>query len=184
MDYSEKSAVISSCGVYRYRLRREWRELGINEHWNWETDEPLSVLFIMLNPSTADADKDDPTIRRCVRFARDWGYERMDVVNLFAARSTNPVKLYNLKNPIGPDNELHVSAAIAQAGLVICAWGNLGAYTGQDQVMLAWLAKHRLSPAHEPYVLRLNANKMPAHPLYVPKQARPVRWFPVGWQDL
>ena len=184
MDYSNTSAVLSRCGTYRYRLRREWRELGISENWNWDTDEPLSVLFIMLNPSTADAQKDDATIRRCVGFARDWGYERMEVVNLFAARTRYPADLFGLAYPIGPDNEMHVSNAISEAGLIVCAWGNHGKHMGQDQVMLQWVANNRVSSRHEPHVLRFNANKVPAHPLYVPKATRPVRWFPIGWQDL
>lgn len=184
MDYTKSSASISLCGTYRYRLTREWCELGISETWNWDRDEPFAVLFIMLNPSTADGDADDPTIRRCVSFARQWGYERMEVVNLFAARATQPKDLFGMQFPVGDYNEDHVASAIQSAGLVVCAWGNHGAYLAQDRVMLGWLAKHRHTARHEPHVLRFNANKMPAHPLYLRGDAKPVRWRPNGWVDL
>jgi hypothetical protein len=94
--YVYAGADISPDGRYRYRLWREWRGCASRDHWRWlgakdgaghELGEPLSVLFVMLNPSTADGTTDDPTIRRCVGFAKRWRYDRLEVVNLFAHRA-------------------------------------------------------------------------------------------------
>src|ERR1700733_11688299 len=92
-DYIRSYADISSCGKYRYLLEREWRGTHNPKNWEWmgfkdgvgeEVGQPKSALFVMLNPSTADAEKDDATIRRCVGFAKSWNYERLAVVNLYA----------------------------------------------------------------------------------------------------
>lgn len=106
-----RGALISECGLYRYRL---WRRWGIGPHATW----------IMLNPSTADADLDDPTIRRCIGFARAWGFSAIEVVNLFALRATNPRELGRSADPIGPDNDRHLSEAGRAAELRIAAWGH------------------------------------------------------------
>lgn len=103
-----KSAVVSECGTYRYELIRRWG-----------TDENL-LNWIMLNPSTADASMDDPTIRRCIRFAKDWAYDGIRVTNLFALRATDPRELANHPDPWGPDNHLYLGR---QDGVVIAAWG-------------------------------------------------------------
>lgn len=91
-----KSAIISECGKYRYSLSRIWDENKAN------------VLFIMLNPSTADGDVDDPTIRRCIGFAKSWGYGGIYVGNLFAYRATDPKELLKVENPIGFENIHHL----------------------------------------------------------------------------
>src|SRR5438128_11131670 len=96
---------------YRYRLWRRW-------------DRSRAVVaFVMLSPSTADAMHDDPTIRRCVGFARAWGCGGVDVVNLFALRATDPRALRKAADPIGPANERHLRRAVRAAGLVVLAWG-------------------------------------------------------------
>lgn len=108
------SAVISPCGKYRYTLTRE-----INP------DEPQRLLFIMLNPSTADASQDDPTIRRCMSFADRLCCGTLEVVNCYAYRSTDPKILSELhiKESVGPDNWYYMSKAIARADFIILAWG-------------------------------------------------------------
>lgn len=106
----DSGAVIDSTGTYRYSLYRKWAE------GQWMT-------FIMLNPSTADAAKDDPTIRRCIGFAQAWGYAGVQVVNLFAYRATKPNELLLCVDPVGPDNVKHMAMAMG-AALVVAAWGN------------------------------------------------------------
>lgn len=106
------SAVISDCGKYRYTLKREWMT-GAG-----------TCLFIMLNPSTADAEQDDPTIRRCIGFAQRWGCQRLAVVNLFAYRATEPSVLLNVENPVGPENDRYIGELLGAAKFRIAAWGS------------------------------------------------------------
>ena len=112
--FKTSSAVLSDCGLYRYRLDRRWG------------DGP-TCGFIMLNPSTADADMDDPTIRRCIGFAKREGYGGIIVVNLYAFRATSPKDMQAAPFPFGPDNHSHLTD-IARAAYyadvpIICAWG-------------------------------------------------------------
>ena len=94
MDLSiNKSATFSNCRKYRYALSRSWDE------------KKKIVLFIGLNPSTADEKKDDPTIRRCINYAQSWGFGGLQVANLFAYRATKPTKLRYVENPVGDDND-------------------------------------------------------------------------------
>lgn len=113
----DRGAVVSPCGGYRYHL---WRTLSAGE--------PLRrVAFVMLNPSTADALTDDPTIRKCRGFAQRWGFERFDVVNLFAYRATKPTTLetawLNGQDITGPGNQRWQALALRSAALVVFAWG-------------------------------------------------------------
>lgn len=109
-----RTAIISQCGTWRYRLAREWGS------------EPL-LPFVMLNPSVADADIDDPTIRRCMSFARREYAGGIVVVNLYGLRATDPARLKAADNPIGPENNLHLRELAAHAFRVgvpiVCAWG-------------------------------------------------------------
>lgn len=109
-----KKALISNDKKYRYSLSRIW------------DDSKPSVMFIMLNPSTADSDVDDPTIRRCIGFAKSWGYGGIYVGNLFAYRSTDPKKLFNSDNPIGHHNKNWLDTMSIGCEKVVCAWGNSG----------------------------------------------------------
>ena len=108
-----KSALISQCGKYRYHLQRVWDK------------ELPRVCYIMLNPSTADAEKDDATIRRCIGFAKSWGYGGIDVVNLYAYRATQPSELWKVVDPVGPDNDIWLRRMCAklEVSLVVAAWG-------------------------------------------------------------
>jgi hypothetical protein len=105
-------ASMSACGAFRYRL---WRQ--------WDEGKPR-VLFVMLNPSTADGTLDDPTIRKCLGFAKRLGYGGIEVVNLFAFRATDPGDLSAAGWPVGPDNDTHIRTACGSVGGVICAWGS------------------------------------------------------------
>lgn len=191
-DYVDTGAIISADGRYRYRLWREWRLWPDTANWYWWQEngkpvldgagapigEPKSCVFIMLNPSTADADADDATIRRCVAFAKRWKYDRLDVFNLFAYRATDPRALLALNDsddPVGPKNLHYLQSFLehrATVGHIICAWGNHGAHLGQDETMLGWLQ------GFDRYALKLSKDGHPAHPLYLPTDSDPIPFRP------
>jgi hypothetical protein len=104
------AATFDASGLYRYRLRRWWAP-------------GPRVAFVMLNPNNADARTDDPTIRRCVGFARRWAFGSVDVVNLFGYRTADPRELLRVEDPVGPENDRHLRHAVRRADLVVCAWG-------------------------------------------------------------
>ncbi len=146
-------------GAYRYRLGRR-RDAGAG-----------SVTFIMLNPSTADAEVNDPTIRRCIGFAWDWGYRALTVVNLFAYRATTPKELRRARSPVGPANDEHLLAAADAAEAVVVAWGVHGALHERDREVT-----ELLSPRVELTCLGVTKAGLPRHPLYMPKRATPTRY--------
>ena len=148
-----KWATLSPDGRYRYLLGRQVL-LGLHNK---------TMLFIMLNPSVADAETDDPTIRRCIYFARREACARLEVVNCYALRSTDPKALRSADDPVGPENAKHVRSAVARADVIVYAWGNLG-------------PAHVLDSIHEgivvpsgktPMCLGRNKNGQPRHPLYL-----------------
>lgn len=144
---TRSDATISECGLYRYRLTREW-------------GAGATAVFIMLNPSTADASQDDPTIRRCVGFAKREGCGRLEVVNLFAFRATAPKDMRAAADPIGPENDAHILAAVTAAdGPRIAAWGAHGGQRGKE-------VGRRLRGMGLK-CLGLTAALAPRHPLYV-----------------
>lgn len=180
--YVSAGADISADGRYRYLLWREWRGTHDPNNWRWlgakdgagaEIGEPKACLFVMLNPSTADGLIDDPTIRRCVGFAKAWKFERLEVVNLFALRATNPRDLLKVDNvaddPVGWQNSDKVFLAGRRAGRIVCAWGNHGAHLGQDETLRGWLPDRPL------YALGFTDAGFPRHPLYARADAQLVR---------
>lgn len=107
----KRSATFSGCRTWRYALYRRW-------------DETLPwCMFIGLNPSTADETEDDPTIRRCIGFAKDWGYGGLIMCNLYGFRSTDPKGLLACADPVGPRNDEALAACAGKAALVVAAWG-------------------------------------------------------------
>jgi hypothetical protein len=154
-----KGADISSCGRYRYRLWRRWGYGGF-------------VLFIGLNPSTADASVDDPTIRRCVDFAQAWGFGGVMMVNLFAWRATDPRDMMAAKDPVGPDNNAALIHAYLTTEMAIAAWGTRGAFLGRDAAV-----RDLLPDLH---CLRLTRDGHPGHPLHLPRELRPMPWSAGG----
>jgi len=152
------SAVFSRCGRYRYVLRREW------------DSSRDAVLFIGLNPSTADARRDDPTIRRCIGFARSWGYGAVIVANLFAFRATDPAKLKVAGDPVGPRNDRWLARLRGEAGMTVAAWGVHGKLRSRDEEFLA--------EGGELYCLGRTKGGCPRHPLYLRGDAGVVRFAP------
>jgi hypothetical protein len=123
----------------------------------------------MLNPSTADATNDDPTIRRCIGFARHWGCGRLVVLNLFAVRATDPADMKRADDPVGPENRDWFDRTLrdSHGGPVVCAWGVHGAYMEQDLTVLGWLDRVGV----EPLALGVTREGHPKHPLYLPYSA-------------
>ena len=149
-----KSAVISKCGLYRYELRRIWQpEVGL-------------VCWTMLNSSTADANFDDPTVRRCMDYTARWGYGGIIVVNEFALRATDPKNLHECTDPVGPKNDEHIMKANAEARLTIVAWGTQGKYLRRDE--------HVMMIVTFPHYLTLTKDGSPGHPLRLLKGLDPV----------
>lgn len=155
--------VISPCGRYRYTLERSWAEL------------PRYVLWLMLNPSTADGLKNDATIRRCVRYAKDWGFTGILVGNLYAYRATQPSDLFHTTEPVGPENDAAILDMVTRSQMIVCAWGQRGPLPQRR-----WNVLRDLGVPHYRQVraLRVNDNGEPGHPLRLPLGARPLEWDP------
>lgn len=158
--FLERDAVISDCGKYRYLLRRTW------DH------DRQRALFIMLNPSTADADIDDPTIRSCIRLCRSWGYGSFEVVNLFAWRATEPDALPDPEIAIGPRNNDSILGAAGRCDSIICAWGAHPKATWRGPAV--WECVETQRPAM--FCLGQNKDKSPKHPLYI-KTGTPLQVY-------
>jgi hypothetical protein len=154
----KRSASFSPCRLYRYSLWRSWgAQPGAVDRGY--------VLFVGLNPSTADETKDDPTIRRCIAFARAWGYSGVCMVNLFAFRSTDPADMLAATDPVGPENDAYLVLLARNAGLVLAAWGVNGTHMARDAQV-----KQLIPDMH---YLRLTKDGHPGHPLYLPKTLTP-----------
>jgi len=150
-------ARFSRCKRYRYALWRCWDSMR----------QP--VVIIGLNPSTADARNNDPTIRRCIRFARDWGAGGLIMINLFAFRATDPSDLKQAADPVGPRNDFWIRRSSKVGATLVAAWGNHGDWMGRSNLM-----RRRFGPRLQ--ILRLNQGGQPAHPLYLPARLRPMPW--------
>jgi hypothetical protein len=154
------NAVLSDDREYRYRLTR-----------TWDVEKP-TLAFIMLNPSTADETENDPTIRRCLDYAKDWDYGSVVVGNLFALRATDPSELSGHDNPVGPENDDHLEAICDEAEQVIAAWGTDGSLQDRGREVA-----ERLDV--DLYALDTTKHGHPNHPLYQPKDADPEVYDPL-----
>ncbi len=150
-------ATYSPCGAYRYALTLTW------------APGTPRVAWILLNPSTADAARNDPTMMRCERRSRAAGYGAMRVVNLFAIRATRPAEMKRAADPVGPAGDAALAAALRWADDAICGWGVHGRHRGRGEAVRARV--------RAPLVLGLTAGGHPRHPLYVPYRAAPVPWM-------
>ena len=146
-DYISQSGAVV-VGPYRYLLWRAWNP------------RLPRVLWILLNPSTADERVDDPTLRRLHSFSQHFGFGGLEVVNLFALRSTDPRALARMVDPIGPENDDYIREAGVRATKIIAAWGSYGTLYGRDHYILAQIA----SPI---FCLGITRNGNPRHPLYL-----------------
>lgn len=153
-------AEFSDCLTYRYSLLR----------WIKQCDEPRTVVFCGLNPSTADENDPDPTVTRCTNFAKDWGFDAYWMLNLFAYRETNRALMKKHAEPVGPRNDEVILRIANQADLFVCAWGADGGHRGRDQQVL------RLLTSIDLHCLRLTKEGHPGHPLYLPRNLEPQLW--------
>lgn len=157
------SAEISSCGTYRYLLTRQSRISNPSHQ---------TVLFVMLNPSTAGATVDDPTIRRCLGFAERWAAAGIAVVNLYALRATDPRVLRGHPDPVGPENDDWIArAAIYAGGNAICAWG-ANAEPARVRLVVTMLSRRGITL----WCLGTTKHGHPRHPLYVPGNQPLIKW--------
>ncbi len=155
----QRSATFDGSRRYRFRLTRSWDAAG------------LRVAFVLLNPSRADARQDDPTLRRCIGFARAWGFGSLEVVNLFAFRTPHPQVLRHRRRPVGRGNDRYVLAAARRSQLTVLAWGNAGAWRHRDQEVLGLLRQAGCALA----CLGVTRLGQPRHVLYLPGHLRPTR---------
>jgi hypothetical protein len=147
-------AQFSDCRTWRYALWRTWNE------------EDGHVMFIGLNPSTADENKDDPTVRRCIRFAKTWGFGGIHMLNIFAFRATKPSDLFNAKDPIGPENNRFLEMYHDPAGRTIACWGAYGSYGDRGEAVAAMLKGLDC--------LGTTKDGHPRHPLYLKADTEPI----------
>ncbi len=154
------SCVFSPDRRYRYTLQRDWMfGSGL-------------VNFLLLNPSSATEEKNDPTIERCERRARRWGYKGLVITNLFAYRATDPNEMKRQADPIGEDNDDHILAEACFADKVICGWGNHGAFRNRYKSVVEML----VSADIKLYAFTITNQCQPKHPLYIDYDIEPALW--------
>lgn len=159
-----RGARFSQCRRYRYTLSRQWGQGGV-----W-------VNFLMLNPSTADATVNDPTITRCIRRAQGMGAGGLIVTNLFAWRATDPDDMKRAgDDAVGPENDQWILNAANISSQVICAWGNHGRHLDRSAAVLKILEPHK----HKLFALNVTQAREPQHPLYVSLKKIPQPFPPV-----
>jgi hypothetical protein len=158
-DGTQCSAIFSECMGYRYRLMRIWDA----------SKKPL--VFCMLNPSTADHFRNDPTVERCERRARSMPeVGGLEVINIFALRSTDPMELYHHAEPIGKHNNDMIIEVARGAHMLVCGWGFHGNLYQRGPEVLKLLREHHVAA----YALKRTKDGNPAHPLYLPYTLQPV----------
>jgi len=152
---SDRKTIFSECRKYRYTLWRAWDMLN-----------PAYAMFIGLNPSTADETHDDPTVRRCIGYAKSWGYGALCMTNLFAFRATDPQDMKAAYSPVGLFNDVYLKQCAEDAGVVVAAWGTHGIHQNRGTIVMKML----------PGLLCLGVTKngYPKHPLYLPLGLQPL----------
>lgn len=160
IDTKADTAIYSDCEKYRYVLTRRF-----------DQDNSKVCNFIMLNPSTATAWKNDPTVARCCKYAQRWGYGALIVTNIFAYRATDPKEMKSQDSPFGDDNAYWLRMAAEMSELRVCAWGTNGAFRHQDKAII-WLMKQE--PSQELHCLEVTKHGYPKHPLYCRGDLKPI----------
>lgn len=157
---TKTGADFSLCRKYRYKL---WRI--------WDNNKPI-MMFLMLNPSTADETQNDPTVERCERRARMSSFGGVVICNIFAFRATDPKDMKAASDPIGPDNNTIIIAESKAAEIVVCAWGNHGSFNNRSaEIKKMLFAEHIVVHA-----IKISKSGEPAHPLYQPYARVPLFW--------
>jgi len=167
MDISTKAqdsiADFSSCMKYRWSLKRDLRNINSGNK---------TMNFIMLNPSTANEEFNDPTVARCENRTIDMGYSYMIVTNIFAYRATDPDDMKAQSDPVGELNDKTISDSASESDYIICAWGNHGNFMNRGAGV-----KKILDDINKPlYYLKMNGSGQPSHPLYLRKDIEPALW--------
>jgi hypothetical protein len=157
--FDTKPCLFSACRQYRYTLWREWDPLFNNQF----------LMVVGLNPSTADETKDDPTIRRCVDFAKRWGFGALLMTNLFAIRATDPKVMMAHADPTGELNDQVLLHFAPRAGKLLAAWGAQGSHLNRDHYITALLGDKF-------ECLGFTGGMQPRHPLYVAASTPPIRF--------
>ena len=148
-EIMNRITTFSPCRKYRYTL---WRKWGNGDDY---------AMFIGLNPSTADETEDDPTIRRCVGYAKEWEYSGLCMTNLFSFRATKPKEMFSVLAPVGKNNDIHLMEVAKKAGIVIAAWGTHGGYLDRDKRVCSLIENLNC--------LSITKKGFPGHPLYLKK---------------
>ena len=162
-DVFSTHAKYSPCKGYRYTLTRKW-----------DAERP-TIAFIGLNPSTATETHDDPTLRRCVNYARAWGAGGLVMLNLFAYRATDPREMKHHDAPVGDKNDQAIKQTCNKAFAVVAAWGNHGPHLGRSEAVLNMLQGVHL------FCLGTTKENQPVHPLYQPLNLKPKTFR--GWWE-
>ena len=155
-------AVFSPCQQYRYQL---WRRISRAKR---------SILWLMLNPSTADHEQLDPTVTRCYRYSQQWRYGHFLVANIFAFRATAPKDMYAAKDPVGPANNEAILQYAEQANLIMLGWGNHGCHLQRSKDVLTLLRSAGYS--QKLHCLKINNSGEPCHPLYLRADLKPIAY--------
>jgi hypothetical protein len=163
MKYTMTWATLDPSKKYRWDLGRVWKP---------ERLDKKSILFICLNPSTADGNDDDATIRRLVGFSDLWGYGALVVCNLFAWRSTDPRGLYSSPGPVGRENYDYIVKHAAQAGLIVCAWG-AHPWTGVHGRHVLWMLQGR---GYKTFCFGRTKEGFPKHPVRLPYNTKLIEY--------
>lgn len=168
-DQAKRTCEFSPCRKWRYTLWREWDD----QFWGLADDRPNANQYLMvigLNPSTADETNDDPTIRRCITFAKRWGFGALCMTNIFAWRDTLPSNMKKAADPVGPDNDRWLKEIADGAGMILAAWGTHGKYRNRAADVTG-----RVLADYELFCLKQTQDGSPGHPLYIPADTRPAR---------
>lgn len=160
------TAEFSPCGQYRYSLTRPIGLFG----------KYPAIAFVMLNPSTADAVRDDPTIRRCKDFAERFGGRQLIVVNLFAFRSKEPSDLLDADDPVGPQNDVYLRGVAGAEIPIVCAWGASGPDFIEERIATFMRIVDAAGAMHRLHHLGLTKEGKPRHPLFVRADRQLTRW--------